>query len=314
MSYHMYMIDTEREYIKTPEAVFAQATEDLSSEGRKNIREQFENNPNPLLNLAYHREEHARLVAERSAKILQAIQSASPRLVSSRDIALVKLLGTCHDEKQLSQAKEVPIGEEKIIKRERDIGENEKQSALLVIKRMQRKNVTLGRVVFTPDDMYYTVESYLATIPGFDSKLCTVIQPYLTRHSSLFARAIALSDLGTAGMDDPEKCVKEGDAVFREEQMDIHIALLSGEMPSEKTQAFWKDRLLTWTAFQEKFIAGREEMLPYELEGLPQEVKPAVAELFTNFEDAKRCIADRLEHRRTMSIPELLLDYGYIPA
>lgn len=65
-----------------------------------------------------------------------------------------------------------------------------------------------NEVIFSDDDKATVQRAIDTTVPGWDVKNGTVMQPNLKENNSLVERAPALSDLATAGMDGPEKFIK----------------------------------------------------------------------------------------------------------
>ncbi len=158
--------------------------------------------------------------------------------------------------------------------------------------------------------MQTVAESIDATVPGFDSETNTIIQPNLDEESAIIARALALADLGTAGMDGPENFLVEGDALFREENMDVTDAIRNSKDLSDEDKNQMRRRMLNWTVFQSSFTQGRQVLLGKELEGLPPKAQEGVGALFDKFDQTMTACKERMEGRKDMSFEELALDMG----
>ena len=102
-------------------------------------------------------------------------------------------------------------------------------------------------------------QAILATVPGWDAENETVSQPNLTPNAPAVVRAVALADLGIAGME-PATFVETGDQLFREENLDIARTLRrtgrSGDLPAGTLEGF-KARMLAWSRSQPGFVRGR---------------------------------------------------------
>jgi hypothetical protein len=145
----------------------------------------------------------------------------------------------------------------------------------------------------------------------------TVVQPNLNFESHLVARAVALGDLGTAGMDGPEAFLKEGDTLFREEQLDVARLVRRKQIlniPAEhKTRIM--ERIVKWSGTQPKFAEGRRDLLEAELEGLTPDAKQRVAALFPHFDSSIAAAKEQLARRQELLAREdfvgLLREVGY---
>src|SRR3989344_3264854 len=151
-----------------------------------------------------------------------------------------------------------------------------------------------------------------ATVPGWDMENKTIKQPNLQDNNSLVERAVALSDLATAGMDGPEKFVKEGKALFREENLDILEAVRSGEdIPKDKQESF-KKRILGYLKSQANFAKGRQARLEEEIQPIRhEEAREAVAKLFSRFEDSIQKSKEVADEAEGMTFEELVEYMGY---
>ena len=183
------------------------------------------------------------------------------------------MAGAFHDLIQNWEEKEIPSGS---IQRSKFAGKNEEESFALAAKFMDETNEKEGEIIFTDEDKKETREAIFATIPGWDREHSTVSQDLLGPESSLVARALALADLGAAGMDGPAQYIFEGNALFREENLDILNVMSDPEkraaLTEEQKESFRK-RMLGWSNFQPKFADRRKARFEMEIAGLPEGAK-----------------------------------------
>lgn len=267
------------------------------SEALLAIKYNFELSQNPLNNLPYHNREHTKRVIGRTETILRTIQSENPVLVTDDDIELGKLATGFHDI--------VQDWEEVGGRRKRHTGENERLSAEIALYFMNRAKV------FSDRDKLVVDEAINVTIPGFDPKLGTVTQPFLGSETSPVAVAVALADIGTCGMDGPDFFLGEGDALFREENLDILRALKDESLTFDQTESFRK-RMLDWTVSQLRFVEGRQTLLGSDLLGIAQPARDKVKALFNKFEDSKEAIRESIEKRKNLPFALLVSSFGYV--
>lgn len=277
------------------------------------IRERYEENENPADNLAYHNSIHTFNVIQRVDTILKAIHTADPNLVSKRDIQLGKLAAAYHDTVQKWEPTS-PDPLSHIVKRKRFAGENEEASYQVAAAFMNDVNQDMTNM-FSDDDRRVVHEAILATVPGFNGK--TVIQPNLHEDSSVISRVLAIADINTVGIDGISALVHEGDALFREENIDILDAIRGNHQFSPLELEAIKNRILPFSKFQMGFAEGRKEQFETEIAGIPSEnAKKAVRSLFPNYtderfhkniEELKQLIAER----EVMSPENLMSEVGY---
>ena len=271
------------------------------------IRERFEQSSEKENNLEFHNTRHTKDVIRRTALILETIQQYAPDAVSDKDIALGKIAAAFHDVVQNWEANPLP---NKII-RKRFIKDNELASAEEARAFLEQENQK-AEGTFTSEDLGVIEEAIRGTIPDWEPKNNTVFQPNLTEQSSLITRALALADIGTAGMDGAEMFLREGDALFREENLDIVRTLQQSESITEEQKTRFRERLLQWTQIQPTFASGRKMLLQQELQGIPLEAIPAVQKLFEKFDESILAAKNRVEERNTMSFDDLVVDMGFI--
>ena len=257
---------------------------------------------------AYHNIEHTKKVMERVSDILREIRDAVPDAVSERDIGLGTIAASEHDVYQLYRPTDKEDGSQF---RQRFTGDNEAVSAYDAIQQMQQMNEQYDEEIFSRKDMERISEAINATTPGFDPDAGTVVQPQLSEESDVITRALALADIGGAGIEG-KAFLEEGDRLFREENLDIDKAIHSEEQLSADQKEAMRQRMLAWSKNQIPFIKGRQAHLDNELEGLPPRAQDALRDnIFTGFNEAIEAAQQSYERRQDMSFEELAKDMGY---
>ena len=190
-------------------------------------------------------------------------------------------------------------------------GYNEETSAFETIGDMRKINSDLGKEIFTSEDEHICFEAYGVTIPGFSLENKTVIQPRLNKDSSLIARLIAFSDLGSSGLL-PPGYLKDGNNLFREEQLDI-FRKLSGKSPitSEEREDI-SERIVSWSHSQVDFALGRGKLFEQELGDLPEKVKNALRKRFSAFSASTDASLNVAQAREKMAFAEKIYSLGYL--
>lgn len=275
------------------------------------IGNDFENSANEEEKLPFHNREHTEGVIRRTSLILSALKEADPLLVNEQDIILGRFAAAFHDLIQKWEKNSLQEKEFVKITRRRFSTDNERASADEAIKFMEEINRENDEEIFSENNKRVVREAIEVTIPGFDPSLQTVIQPNLKENTSLIARAVALADIGAAGMEGPEAFLPEGDALFREENLDILKALKNPRNISEKEKEYYQKRMLNWSKSQESFVQGRKTRLAEELQGIPEKGKEIIASLFNEFDDSVREINEKNKERENMSFEELAVNMGY---
>jgi len=333
----------EEEMAIVPETIFYSYIEKGIAAAEEEVKKRFEFSSEKN-NLSFHAWSHSLGVARRAEKIMHALHT------TERKIKLARFIGVYHDIVQewdpvlqsadgrttlavlekdaegnaiLSSVRDtnnnpVEIPELYRIFRKRRAGENERKSAEMAIDFMENANKEAEErglpEVFTVADVFEVQEAILNTIPGFDPNLGTVIQPNLTADDTFIGHAVALGDLGTAGMEGAGAYLPEGDALFREEQLDILDRLKKPNL-GEEEKKFIMDRFIAWSDFQPKFAQGRMVNLESELGGLTPEAKRGVFSLFTKFDETMAASKAKAEERRLMrqemKFEDLVRDMGY---
>jgi hypothetical protein len=136
--------------------------------------------------------------------------------MTDRQLLLTVIAAAFHDSVQRWMAVE---GEGGVVTRKRLTGRDEVASAAEAVEAMAGLNVR-----FSPDECGIVASAIIGTIPGWDGEFSTVCQPFLIEHPVI--RAVALADLGSAGMD-PIMYRRDGPALFAEENLDLMEAIMS---------------------------------------------------------------------------------------
>ena len=276
------------------------------------VRERFERSPETKDNLPFHNVEHTQGVIRRTELVLAAIREAEPSLVSERDMALGRLAPAYHDTVQKWEEIRTVEGPFTKVMRRRFVRENERASADEGVGYMEEVN-SRDVLVFSESDKAVFGEAIDATIPDWDPLNKTVFQPQLTEGSSLIARAVALADLGTAGMDGPQAYTREGRAIFREDNLDV-LAALQGRDRQAITgpqKEYFRSRMLAWLKFQPTFAKGRQARLEAELSAIPERARPAVSALFNKFDESIAAAEEVAKQAEAMNFEDLAALMGY---
>jgi len=258
--------------------------------------------------LAFHNAEHTKGVMRRTESILRAIQKVTVHRVAEKDVVLGRLAAAFHDVVQESEEQDK---DGKLV-RQRFTGRNEKKSADEAITFLEWEMKELEGSGFSEEDFAVIEDAIRGTVPDFSVEKKTVIQPNVTEQSSLISRAVALADLGTAGMDGAEAFLREGDALFREENLDITRALKNREPIEDELKEAYRDRMIEWAKGQPVFALKRQELLEEELRGMPPGADVAIKKLFNTFDESIAEAAKRAEARVSLSFDELALDMGFL--
>jgi len=299
------------------------STERLIAEAHDNIESMYRmEEQDPLERREYHNVKHTEGVEDKVEKILNTIRKADPSVgINERDVILGRLIASHHD---IDQSQDEPKitpeqtgGEEfQKMQRKRYIEKIEKNSAGILVGRMQQINEQEKREIFTKQDMDTAENGILATIPGFAKG--TVIQPKLNdfaersleRQSKLkeagdmkafeeekkkyiLVLTIALADLG-AMMDGAEEFLRDGNRVFREDNIDIADAMEVTFKMSDQQKEYIFHRIKGWYEAQVKFVEGRREIFELQILSFPDAAKEDVKKLF-KFDEAIQAARDRLK-------------------
>ena len=250
-----------------------------------------------LLKMPFHNVAHSREVVQRTEMILEAMVNGGVE-ISEEDFQLGRMLAAGHD---LVQKWTIKLRENGKRERVRFKGENEKDSADALIEMMKTSGCRR-----MPEDVIR--ETLDATIPsGWDGK--TVVQAHLTPESHPVVRAVALADLGAAGLD-PASFIRGGDQLFVEENIDLLDLDLDqiSEVDIEKYRA----RMLAWTKSQMGFAEGRRDRLEAELGNLPEAAKAELRKLFSHFDESIAKAKEHVERREALSFEDLYEAMGFV--
>lgn len=180
------------------------------------IRSNYENRKNPLENLSFHNVAHTKTVMRRVDKTLEVLGA------NRRTMGRAKLYAGFHDSVQNWKTKN---NEKGFAMRDRSPFPNEEDSFKMAREYMEGINKQEDEEIFTSEDIEHGEKAIMATKasgPGsWDTKRDTIVQSNLQEDSPLEARALALADIGGAGMDGGAQYVFEGSALFREDNLDI---------------------------------------------------------------------------------------------
>jgi len=244
------------------------------AEAIRRVSDRFEKAENPEDNLEFHNTDHTEGdVVPRTERILQLLKENGAQ-VSERDVLIGRLAAAWHD--VIQKWEPVTTEQNGISKtiRKRALGDNERASADEAVAFMKEMNMGAGREIFSDEDFQKIRAAIDATIPDFgvanpeapaEEQAKTVFQPSLTNESPLVARAVALADLGSAGMGGPGSFRRDGDTLFREENLDIPEKLSRAHELTKEEQDAIRTRILGWSKFQAEFARGREILLQKEL-------------------------------------------------
>lgn len=247
------------------------ATEILASQAIVLIRSRYEDVPFER-RLFYHDTFHTHGVRERVFKIARAMG------LSDRHLMLTDIAAAFHDSVQAWRPVKKGNG---VIIRQRHAGTNEVASTQEAVDAMSNSDIE-----FTPEEYGIVASAVIATIPSWSVEHGTVVQPFLTACSHPVARAVALADLGAAGMD--TACfVRDWKTLFAEEQLDIMAILPKIARASDigaAIQEEYRARYVAWLKSQAPFARGRRALLNHELEGIADtDARQHVRALFSHF-------------------------------
>ena len=252
------------------------------------IRARFEGGTVPD-HMYYHNSAHTAGVIARARAIGVAMG------MSARELLLTVIAAAFHDiVQQWSPARE----DDGSVIRQRHAGRNEVASAHEAVEAMAQ----LGPA-FTSDEQGIVASAIIGTIPAWDNELATVVQPFLVAHPVV--RALALADIGSAGMD-PEMYRLDGPALFAEENLDVMAALVKArradDIPDADQRAY-RERFGGWLKVQAVFARGRRESLESgELDGLEEPARGRVIQLFSRFDES-------IEHAERAAAEAETLDF-----
>ncbi len=315
----------EQELVPQKESLFEMrsASQELINEAHANIEDMYKvEEQDALERREYHNVEHTKGVEDKAEKILNTMREADPSIgITDRDIVLARLIASHHD---IDQSQKEPRRESETVGgnefekelRVRYTKQIEKNSAGVLLGRMQQINEREQKEIFTTQDMETAKKAIVATIPGFSGK--TVTQPELNafveeslkrqaeleekgeagsleeeRKKYMLVLTVALADLG-AMMDGGEEFLRDGDRVFREDNIDIAKTLDKHEGLSSEQKEFICKRVKDWYKMQIGFVEGRKEIFEQQILLFPEHVRDHVRNLF-KFDESIQAAKKRLE-------------------
>lgn len=262
---------------------------------REILRERFVETENPDNQLPYHGIEHSEGVVRRALLVAEALGA------TEHEKRLIEVAAAFHDTVQEWEESKLDNG---VVKRKRLLEKNEDESAREALAWMAQYP---GQ--FSAEDQETVRKAVIATVPSFDVALKTVVQPNHDVEADNVSRAVALADLGTAGME-PEVFAKEGTQLFAEENLDIVRAIRSGEsIPSDVQQSYLK-RYQDWMDFQVTFADGRRfDTISnfFEYYGITKDPErgAAMRTLFSRFDESIELAKKNAEEARALTFEEL---------
>jgi hypothetical protein len=237
------------------------------------IAERYENKTKPY-QLYFHVNSHTDVVCSRAVALCKAME------LSDWEIVLAITAACFHDVAQ----KWSEVYANGFLMRDRWIDESEAASAEEAFDFMS----SVHDVQFMPQDMEIVGAAIIATIPRWSEEHQTTIQPYLDNESHRVVRAVALADLGSAGMD-PDRFLQEGPLLFAENNIGIMQELADVKVVSDldlKRQSVLREHYVAWLESQVAFAKGRKALLDSELDGLDLKAKAKIKALFCHFDES----------------------------
>jgi hypothetical protein len=262
------------------------------------IRTRYEGNEDPAYDMPFHCVAHTAGVVRRTGVLLRAMRA------SEDEYHLGLLAAAFHDTVQNWAPS--PTADGRVL-RQRFTGRNEADSAAEAVAWMRRAGT------FREEHYDLATRAILATIPGWDAENQTVSQPQLTHEAPPVVRAVALADLGIAGMDGTP-FLETGDQLFREENLDIDAALRRCSRREDLDGAVlegYKARMQAWSRAQPDFARGRRALLEQDLGSLPGAAREAVRGLFSEFETAITLSEATVRAREALPPWEVARAMGY---
>jgi hypothetical protein len=264
------------------------------------IRSRYEGNSDPDNDMPFHSAEHTAGVIRRTGALLRGMGA------TEKECRVGLLAAAFHDTVQ--RWVPCPLSDGRVLRR-RYIGQNEAASAAEAVEWMLHG----GSEVFHGQDGPLVTQAILATVPGWDAENETVSQPNLTADAPAVVRAVALADLGIAGME-AAAFVETGDQLFREENLDIaralRLAVTPAGLPADTLEGY-KARMLAWSRSQVGFAQGRRARLEIELGNLSSGARAAVRALFSEFDAAVAAATEVVKVREPLPPWEVARAMGY---
>ena len=248
--------------------------------------------------MEYHNPDHSVGVGDKAVEFLELVPAGG---VSEKDKILARTIGRGHDIDQTYTMQPAFNGIGK--RRARETGAIEERSAKYIQQLLKEEGLELDE-----REMDVIGQAVDATVPGFDTKLMTVVQPRLEKSDRPATWAVAAADLGAAGYD-PEHFLKDGDAVFNEDRFLPQLDTLDEETLKKVYQ-----EVISWTANQVTYATGQKTY--WNREDVPEFIKGAL----TKFDESIKLCEERHERRKALydeskstkeNLQILLEDMGY---
>lgn len=264
------------------------------------IRERHEGGTVPD-HMHYHNSAHTIGVIDRARAIGQALG------LSDRHLLLTVIAAAWHDSVQRWMEIE---GEGGVVTRKRFTGRDEVASAAEAVEAMGEVDLR-----FSPEECGIVASAILGTIPGWDGGQATICQPFLIEHPVV--RAVALADLGSAGMD-PDMYRRDGPALFAEEHIDLMEAIAGADSADEippAMQDVYRARYIAWLKVQPGFARGRRARLETELADLDEATRERVLALFSRFDESVAAAEEAVQLAESLDFVTLMrqLEPGAFP-
>lgn len=257
------------------------------------IAERYENGPE-LDRLPYHNREHTDGVLRRARSIAQAIG------LNKHDQWLVEIAAAFHDVVQEWEAAD----RDGIMVRVRKVGSNESKSAEEAVAWMREQKSKY----FKEEDYEIVREAIMATVPTYDAERRTVTQDALKSATHPVVRAVALADIGSAGME-PDIFSAEGNSLFLEDHIGLVTAISAAKTVAdipEGDQQKYLERYRKWIASQVAFLEGRKALLDSELGDLSEGAQEHVRALFSHFDESRAFAQRHREFAESCTFEEMI--------
>lgn len=286
------------------------------------IRENFDKSEGPD-RLPYHGVRHTEGVRLRTRKILEALAGEDGVNVSERDFLVADLAAAAHDLVQEWNVLDASGARETVeawrenrqvpgeVTRNRFRRTNEQASGAMMASWIEAEEEERGERAFTLEERGVLLRAIMATYPEFLRDRGTVWQPNLARDHHPVTFAVAMADLGEAGMsEDPQDYLDAGDAEFIEARA-IDMLEIDTTNLNNKQRAHYRARMLGWTALQPVFARGQRDMFAEKIAWLPEGAMLRVSELFRYFDNTIDAATARIAARKAMTFKKLYADMGF---
>ena len=253
--------------------------------------------------LAYHNTKHTSRVIKDTGRILTVMNSIDPIAVPKIDILRGRFVAAFHDVVQEYDLMPQEIGDMVVDKIERH-PDNEAKSAFEARRYMATTDLDPANREWVHKDIMCT-----ATLPD-SVYVRSFYQPNLYAEQSFIGLAVALADLGVAGMHGPADLHEDGVALFREQF--VGVADLLGDVGlTDQQKKDTKDFMLAWLKGQIGFAKGREARTGLEVGLLPEDMRGPVWELFPHFQQSIIRAERHYDLAQEFSLRELATFFGY---